>query len=60
MERIAPLSPEMLARIEARKAAEPCKECGKTGEHVEGCSNHPDYFRDCLMDARYWRRGGYA
>lgn len=32
-----------------------CPICRQRTGHIEGCQNHPDYFRDCLMDARYCR-----
>jgi len=39
-------------------AKKPCPICKQTGKHIEGCPNHKDYFRDCLMDAA-WKRANH-
>lgn len=38
--------------------SELCPICKQVSKHIEGCPNHPNYFKECLMDAHYARSQG--
>lgn len=42
--------------LEAKTACVACYQ--PNGKHIEGCYYHPNYFKECLMDARYRRAMG--